>query len=92
MFSLYMNGQDKTNQIKDWSIWSKKNELMVTVKFHSNKSFTEPLDSCEISPKIETQVGFLSKEKDIYKPIDRAIEYGNKYIVVNYPNNKKSIL
>jgi hypothetical protein len=51
MFSIYMNGQNKTNQITDWRLWSKENQLMVTVDFPSGKSFTKPLDFCKITPQ-----------------------------------------
>ncbi|WP_241546177.1 DEAD/DEAH box helicase [Enterococcus villorum] len=87
-----MNGQDKTNQISDWKLWSKENKLMVTVEFPSGKSFTKPLDFCKITPQKETKFGILSKEKDIYQLIDKAIEYGGKYVVVTYPNNPKQYI
>lgn len=89
MFSIYMNGQDKTNQITDWRLWNKEDKLMVTVDFPSGKSFTKPLDYCEITPQKETRSGLLSREKDIYQLIDKATEYGGKYVVVNYPNDQK---
>lgn len=92
MFSIDMNGQDKTNQISDWKLWSKENKLMVTVEFPSGKSFTKPLDFCKITPQKETKFGILSKEKDIYQLIDKAIEYGGKYVVVTYPNNPKQYI
>lgn len=88
MFSIYMNGQNKTNQITDWRLWSKENQLMVTVDFPSGKSFTKPLDFCKITPQKEIQAGLLSREKNVYQQIDKGTEYGNKYIVVNYPNDK----
>lgn len=92
MFSLYMDGQDKTNQIEDWSLWSKRNELMVTATFPSGKTYTKPLSLCEIAPRRETKSGLLSKEKVVYQLIDKATEYGNKYVVVNYPNDKKNYI
>ncbi|WP_311907138.1 AAA domain-containing protein [Carnobacterium divergens] len=87
-----MNGQDKTNQITDWKLWNKENKLMVTVEFPSGKSFTQPLDLCKITPQKEIKSGLLSKKKDIYQLIDCATEYGNKYIVVNYPNDPKKYI
>lgn len=89
MFSIYMNGQNKTNQITDWRLWSKENQLMVTVDFPSGKSFTKPLDFCKITPQKEIQAGLLSREENVYQQIDKATEYGNKYVVVNYPNDEK---
>ncbi|WP_241547096.1 DEAD/DEAH box helicase [Enterococcus villorum] len=65
---------------------------MVTVEFPSGKSFTKPLDFCKITPQKETKFGILSKEKDIYQLIDKAIEYGGKYVVVTYPNNPKQYI
>lgn len=90
MFSIHMNGQDKTNQITDWRLWSKENKVMVTVDFPSGKSFTKPLEACEIKPKNEIKSGLLSSEKGIYRLIENAVEYGDKYVVVNYPNDPKN--
>lgn len=56
MFSIHMNGQDKTNQIEDWKLWDKENTLMVTADFPSGKTFTQPLDFCEIKPKKRNQI------------------------------------
>ncbi|WP_237580406.1 AAA domain-containing protein [Candidatus Enterococcus leclercqii] len=84
-----MNGQDKTNQITDWRLWSKENQLMVTVDFPSGKSFTKPLDFCRIMPQQEIRAGLLSREGNVYQQIDKAIEYGGKYIVVNYQSDQK---
>lgn len=92
MFSIYMGGQDKTNQIIDWKLWNKENKLMVTVAFPSGKSYTKPLDSCEIMPKKDMKSGLLSREKDIYQLIDSATEYGNKYVVIKYPNDQKKYI
>ena len=92
MFSIYMNGQDKTNQITDWRLWNKGNKLMVTVDFPSGKSFTKPLDTCKITPIKEIQSGLLSREKDVYQTIDHATTYGGKYVVVNYPNDQKKYI
>lgn len=92
MFSIYMNGQNKTNQITDWRLWSKENQLMVTVDFPSGKSFTKPLDFCKITPQKEIQAGLLYREENIYQQIDKATEYGNKYVVVNYPNDQKKYI
>ncbi|EOS8001294.1 DUF2726 domain-containing protein [Enterococcus hirae] len=89
MFSISMNGQDKTNQIIDWKLWEKDNKLMVTVYFPSGKSFWKPLDLCKITPQKEIHAGLLSKEENVYQQIDKATEYGNKYVVVNYPNDQK---
>lgn len=32
MFSISMNGQDKTNQIIDWKLWEKDNKLNIERK------------------------------------------------------------
>lgn len=90
MFSIHMNDQDKTKQITDWRLWSKENQVMVTVDFPSGKSFTKPLEACEIKPKNEIKSGLLSSEKGIYRLIENAVEYGDKYVVVNYPNDPKN--
>ncbi|MEG0293766.1 AAA domain-containing protein [Enterococcus sp.] len=89
MFSIYIDGQEKTNQITDWKIWSKENQLMVTIYFPSGKSFTKPFDFCKIAPKKETKAGLLSREDNVYQQIDKAVEYGGKYVVVNYSNDQK---
>lgn len=89
MFSIHINEQDKTNQITDWNLWIKENQLMVTIKFPSGKSFTKPLDCCKINPRRETKFGLLSREEGVYQLIDSAIEYGEKYVVVTYPSDSK---
>lgn len=68
MVTIYMNNQNKTNQIIDWRICNKyeNNKLMLTVDFSSGKKWTMPLIECPIEPYRElgedfTEVHFFKK-------------------------------
>jgi len=90
MVTIYMNKQNKTNQITDWKLWCKdETELMLTVFFLSGKKFTLPFDQCEITPQNKLMGNLFSIEKNIYQTIETATEYGDRYTVVKFPNDKK---
>ncbi|WP_368774913.1 AAA domain-containing protein [Bacillus aerius] len=92
MVLIYMDGQDKTDQIKDWKICTEKDSdrLMLRVEFPSGKFFFKPLDQCVIEPTIDCKGNLLhNKNKNTFSYIEKAIHYGNKYIVVKYPESEK---
>ncbi|PKU22926.1 AAA domain-containing protein [Telmatospirillum siberiense] len=90
--SICVNGEDKTRQISDWEIWwgDKKNELMLTCHFPSGKSYFRPLNECKITPIREFQGTFITKKGSVVlSAVDKAVVYGEKYAVVQYPGNQK---
>ena len=92
MFSIYMSGQDKTKQIVDWEISRKGNRIDVTVTFPSGKTFTQPLKVCEILPEKEIRESLLSIDNNSYKQVERATEYGSKYVVIKYLNDPQVVV
>lgn len=90
MVSIYIKGEDKTQQISDWKIWwgSQKRELMLTCRFPSGKSYTCPLSQCEIVPT-EWKPGTLLGRKGsvVFSSLDCAVVYGKKYAVIYYAGN-----
>lgn len=91
MVTIYMNGQNKTNQMKDWRIWYKEttNTLMLTIYFPSGKNWSRPMEECRIEPYRELNSEFLLCKDNYHSEIEYAVEYGNKYVVVKYPSSKK---
>ncbi|PRS60195.1 AAA domain-containing protein [Bacillus pumilus] len=92
MVLIYMNGQDKSDQIKDWKICTENNsdKLILRVEFPSGKFFKRPLDQCVIEPTLECKGNLLhNKKKDIFSVIEKATSYGDKYIVIKYPESDK---
>ena len=90
--SIYVNGKDKTAQISDWQLWwgDKSDELMVTCRFPSGKSYSCPLSECEIFPTEVAQGKFLvRKGSAVFRTVERVVIYGGKYAVVQYPGNAK---
>lgn len=90
MVTIYMDKQDKTNQITDWRIWCKgNNTLMLTVYFPSKNNWTLPLEKCRIEPCKEISGDSLLYAKNFCSEIEEAIEYGEKFVVVKYPSSDK---
>ena len=92
MISIYMNGDNKTKQISDWSLYydNKDQELKLTSYFPSGKKYTQPLSQCEVIPveKIKGNL-LIVKDKPKIDLIERAESYARKYTVVYYPNNSR---
>ncbi|MBE0402462.1 AAA domain-containing protein [Halomonas citrativorans] len=90
--SIYVNDEDKTGQISDWKIgWGNTwDALRLTCYFPSGKSYSWPLHECKITPthELNEQLG-LKKGSAVLSALDRAVIYGNKYIVVEYSGNSK---
>lgn len=92
-FSIQMQGQDKTNQITDWKMNVDNNgQIRVTVRFPSGKPFTKPLEDCVIHPTNERKQGLISTKENIYHSFEKAVEYGNKYILVTYSEGTQKYL
>ncbi|WP_240645038.1 hypothetical protein [Stutzerimonas nitrititolerans] len=92
MVSTYVNGEDKTRQISDWSIyWSDKYEtLRLTCYYPSKKTHTRPLSDCRVFPTRELGEMLLTKPgSTIVTSIAKATTYGERYAVVHYPDADK---
>jgi len=91
--SIHIQGQDRTHQIKDWSIrWSEPRQaLVLTCQFHSDKSFTSLLSDCRITPCTEMDQPMLVKQGCAsVSALDKAVVHGGKYAVVHYPGSAKA--
>ena len=92
MISIYMNGENKTKQISDWSLYydNKDQELKLTSHFPSGKKYTQPLSQCQVNPFEQIKGNLLIvKDKSKIDWIEKAESYGQKYTVVYYPNNSR---
>lgn len=92
MVSIYVNGEDKTQQISDWRIWynNQKNELMLSCIFLSGKEFYQPLTNCKVEPTNDVNGCLLVKKgQSVIKTIEKAQTYGGKFTIVYFPNNDK---
>lgn len=92
MISIYMNGENKTKQISDWSLYydNKDQELKLTSYFPSGKKYTQPLTQCQVNPFEQIKGNLLIvKNKPKIDWIEKAESYGRKYTVVYYPNNSR---
>ena len=92
MISIYMNGENKTKQISDWSLYydNQDQELKLTSHFPSGKKYTQPLTQCQVNPFEQIKGNLLIvKNKPKIDWIEKAESYGRKYTVVYYPNNSR---
>ena len=95
MVSVYVNGVNKTGQISNWKIWQKPGQgrLMLTCQFPSGKSYTRPLEECEIVPTEVVQGKLLARKGSaVFSALDQAVIYGEKYAAVRYRENPKTYL
>ena len=91
MVSIHVNGQDKTKQIKDWEIKPSGQGFKLICHFPSGKSFSRPLNECEVSPIENIKDKLLVRNgTSTFNEIFQATIYGNKYAVVQYEENKTS--
>ncbi|QSP94825.1 DUF2726 domain-containing protein [Marinobacter salinisoli] len=91
MVTIHVNGQDKTGQISDWRIRDSRRGLELTCFFPSGKSYTRPLNECEITPtEVMEDVLLVKKEGSAFSPVDKAVIYGNKQALVQYSSGAKS--
>jgi len=92
MASVFVLGEDKTRQIRDWTLhWSDKHQsLVLTCQFPSGKSFSRPISDCRVEPTRElNDVLRMKKGSAVAKPVERAMVYGEKYVAIEYPGASK---
>lgn len=87
MVSIYMCGENKTQQIIDWVIKNDTRQgLCLTCHFPSGKSFSRPLVDCTVDPTREMKDVLLRKKgSSVWSPVEKVVIYGDKYAVVQYP-------
>lgn len=93
MVSIYVNGEDRTRQVKDWKIVDGYNGLKLWLHFHSDKSHSWLLDDCNVVPTRIVQGGLCSKNgSSAFRAVEEATIYGEKYAVVRYADSQKAVI
>lgn len=91
LVQIYIDGEERTNQITDWKIWgADSGQLLLSVTYVSGKKYTAELSRCRIVPTRRID-GFLMvvRDQSTVQMIEEAIEYGEKYTVIKYPEGEK---
>lgn len=92
MVSIHVCGEDRTRQIRDWTIqWSGTHQaLTLTGHFASKRKFTWPLSDCKIDPTRELGAQlFVKKGSSVVKAIEKVVIYGEKYAAIQYQGKPK---
>ncbi|OEC40119.1 helicase [Pseudomonas sp. 1D4] len=89
MVSIRVGGEDKTAEIVDWKIWSDKREGLQLICIYSKKRrVRHALADCLISPcRVLEEVLLTKSGSTITQPVAKAMIYGERYVVVYYPNS-----
>ncbi|EEB3144205.1 DNA2/NAM7 family helicase [Salmonella enterica subsp. enterica serovar Newport] len=92
MVTIYVDGENKTHNITDWTLWpgNDSGEVMLTCYFRSGKKYTRPLSVCQITPtRTLKNVIIERKGVSVISRAERVIIYGDKYASVYYAENNK---
>lgn len=92
MVTICVDGENKTRNITDWSLWSGNDdgEVMLTCHFRSGKRYTRPLSVCQITPTVVLLNVFLERNgRSLTSRAERVVIYGSKYAAVYYSGNNK---
>lgn len=92
MVTICVDGENKTRNITDWSLWSGNDdgEVMLTCHFRSGKKYTRPLSVCQITPTVVLLNVFLERNgRSLTSRAERVVIYGSKYAAVYYSGNYK---
>lgn len=92
MVSIYIDGEDKTGRISDWSLeWSHKHKTVLLIcHYPSNKTYVRRLGECCIGPTRELSQMLLTKPGSVISTlIDKATIYDERYAVVYSPCSDK---
>ncbi|POT57777.1 helicase [Citrobacter amalonaticus] len=92
MVTVYVDGDDKTGKITDWTLRYHKSKqcLELTCHFPSGKTYTRPFSACRVEPS-HTANGTLliRKGRPDVQTIARAEIVGNKYALIYYPGSTR---
>lgn len=92
MVTIYVDGENKTHNITDWTLWpgNDSGEVMLTCYFRSGKKYTRPLSVCQITPTITLKNVIIERKgASVISRAERVIIYGDKYASVYYAENNK---
>lgn len=90
MVTVYVDGENKTTQLSDWTLHDHHGELQLTCHFPSGKSFTRPFSKCRIEPtNLATGTLLIRNGQPSAQLIDHAEIIGNKYALIYYPNSAR---
>jgi len=92
MVTICVDGENKTRNIIDWSLWpgNDDGEVMLTCHFRSGKKYTRPLSVCQITPTVVLLNVFLERNgRSLTSRAERVVIYGSKYAAVYYSGNNK---
>lgn len=92
MVTICVDGENKTQKIIDWTLWTGNDdgEVMLTCHFRSGKKYTRPLSACQITPTLILRNVFLERKGgSVTSQAERVIIYGDKYAAVYYHENNR---
>lgn len=85
---LYHNGQEV--EFSDWSISYNEDDLRVRVTDFRGLRVEYPYSECRIEPtKERDECLIFNRKKNSYEKVEKAIELGEKYILIKYPAREK---
>lgn len=91
MVQIYIDEEERTNQITDWKIWDAGGgEMRLSVTYVSGKKYTAKLSRCRIVPTKRINGNLMTtKNQSTVQMIEEAIEYGEKYTLIKYLAGEK---
>lgn len=92
MASIFVLGEDKTRQIRDWTLhWSDKHQnLVLTCHFPSGKAFSRPISDCRVEPTRElSEMLRMKNGSAVARPVEKALVYGERFVAIQYPGASK---
>lgn len=93
MVSIYIEGKDRTRQFKDWEILDGRNGFTLKLHFHSDKSYSWPLEVCSVVPTRVVRGGLCTERgSSAFRAIEEATVYGEKHAVVRYVDSQKAVI
>lgn len=92
MVTLYLEGETKTTQLTDWSLYYHNQRECLQLSWRiDGKSLTCPFSACRIDPTIlATGTLLIRKKYPGVQLIERAQIVGNKYVLIYYPGNART--
>ncbi|MBS0054578.1 AAA domain-containing protein [Yersinia sp. Marseille-Q3913] len=92
MVTVYVDGENKTAQLADWTLCYHNNKkcLQLTCHFPSGRSFTRPFSACRVEPTtLANGTLLIKKGQPNVHSITRAEIIGHKYALIYYPNSER---
>ncbi|WLI77571.1 AAA domain-containing protein [Kosakonia sp. H02] len=91
MVTVFVDGENKTANIVDWTLYSDKNGcVQLACHFRSGKKYIRPFSACRVEPTLPSaSKKFIKKGQSDVQVIENAQVVGNKYVLINYPNSAR---